>query len=263
MKKVDKYFIGKFEQERNMTVEEIKEQKEKKKFLQRQKEHLFKIVDHIDKIDPLLKKQDTITGSTDEEASKEVTEETKMSSKVTLYRKRLNRWKNLGVWFVFLSVGVAILSIGVIRYKVKFLDIERNSGELRTWIILGLTFGGINILCQCSACWIMISATITMKGLANKNGFNSTNFQDIRKNNIVSLLICFGYVVDYASDITLTLLLLRDSINAEQEQFWEFANRVFLSICIFIAYIILLKIFLGYQKQVHEAIAKKKEAKKK
>ena len=41
--------------ERNaaMTVEEIKEEKEKKKFLRRQKERLFAIVDHVDKIDDL------------------------------------------------------------------------------------------------------------------------------------------------------------------------------------------------------------------
>lgn len=51
MTKVDRYFQQKYERRRNMTVQEIKEEKQKK-FLQRQKESLFRLVDNID----LLKK---------------------------------------------------------------------------------------------------------------------------------------------------------------------------------------------------------------
>lgn len=95
-----------------------------------------------------------------------------MTSKVNLYRKRLNRWKNLGVGLVFFSVGVAVLSVGILRYKIELQGVQKNSGELKPWIIVGLFFGGLNIICQCSACSIMMSATLTMERLANKNGFN-------------------------------------------------------------------------------------------
>lgn len=60
-------------------------------------------------------------------------------------------------------------------------------------------------------------------------------------------MICTGYVIDYASDITLTVCLLNDKLTLQQEEFWEFFDRVLLSCCIFAAYIILLKTFLGYQ----------------
>lgn len=262
MKKVDEHFMVKYERKRNMTVEEIKVEKEKK-FLQRQKERLFEIVDHIDKIDPLL-------GSKKEEESQQPAEaaapeddagnaDQNMTKKVNLYRKRLNRWKNLGVWLVFISVGVTIVSVGVVRYNLIVKDVSKGSGEIRKWVVLGLFFGGINIICQLSACLIMMSATMTMKKLTKKNGFDSSKFHDIRMNNYVSILICTGYVVDYCFDIALTILLLRDVITVDQEDFWAFVNHIFLSVCIFTAYIILLKIFLTYQKQVHETKARKKE----
>lgn len=43
---------------------------------------------------------------------------------------------------------------------------------MQGWITLGLVFGGINIICQVIACCIMLSATLTMKKLTKKNGFN-------------------------------------------------------------------------------------------
>ena len=94
----------------------------------------------------------------------------------------------------------------------------------------------------------MMSATLTMKKLTNKNGFDTSKFNDIRMNNYVSILICVGYVFDYANDIAITILLLKDYITVEQEDFWAFINEIVLSLCIFFAYVILLKIVMTYQK---------------
>ena len=48
MKKVDKHFVQKYERKRNMTQKEIKEEKQRK-FLEKTKENLFKIVDIADR----------------------------------------------------------------------------------------------------------------------------------------------------------------------------------------------------------------------
>ena len=223
-------------------------------------------MDHIDNINrvnplPLLTNQDSATSQEKPPEPEEQTEDTQMKEKVNLYRKRLNRWKNLGVWLVFISVGAAILSVGVIRYNLLVKDVSREAGLLRKWIILGLFFGGVNIICQLSACWIMMSATYTMKKLTAKNGFDSQKFHDIRMNNVVSMLICIGYCIDYAFDIVLTIMMLKDMLDAGQEDFWAFVNHIILSCCIFTAYIILLKIFLTYQRQLHETSKKQKEKK--
>lgn len=49
MKRVDKHFDAKYDRRRNMTVKEIREEKQKK-FLERSKQKLFNIVDNIDYI---------------------------------------------------------------------------------------------------------------------------------------------------------------------------------------------------------------------
>jgi len=48
-----------------------------------------------------------------------VNENTAITDNVKLYRKRLNRWKNIGVWIVFISVGMTLVSVGVIKYHLK------------------------------------------------------------------------------------------------------------------------------------------------
>ena len=42
-----------------------------------------------------------------------------MTSDIKLFRKRLMRWKNIGVWMVFISVGMTMTSIGVLRYYLR------------------------------------------------------------------------------------------------------------------------------------------------
>jgi len=92
-----------------------------------------------------------------------------MTSDVHIFRKRLNRWKNIGVWLVFISVGVSTFSAGYL--KIKGTDLTVGSDELlhnpatKKWVILGLVFGGLNIVCQVIACLIMLSATVQMKKL--------------------------------------------------------------------------------------------------
>ncbi len=41
-----------------------------------------------------------------------------MADNVSIYRKRLNRWKNIGVWLVFISVGVSVFCVGMLKYFI-------------------------------------------------------------------------------------------------------------------------------------------------
>jgi len=235
-------------------MEEIKEDKEKN-FIRRQKERLFAIVDHVDKIDLTTHLHLRSSAQEDQEVQ-EVNEHTQMTNKVKLYRKRLNRWKNIGVWLVFISDGLTLLSAAVIRYYILVKDMDQTDDFLDKWVILGLFFGGINIVCQVCACLIMASATMTMQKLSQKNNFDSNQFSDIRMNLIVSILICVGYTVMYITEFVLTVLILKDKLTLTSEVFFVTCGRIFLIITIFFAYLILMKVFLTYQKQINKASAK-------
>ena len=65
---------------------------------------------------------------------------------------------------------------------------------------------------------------------------------------MVSIFICIGYAFDYTSDVTTTILLLEKVIDFNLEEYIIAVNRIVLTICIFIGYSILLKIFMTYQK---------------
>ena len=82
-------------------------------------------------------------------------------------------------------------------------------------------------------------------------------------NLIVSLLICLGYAVDYSTDFVLTLLLIEHVIDLHTESYCLSISKIFLTVCIFIAYILLLKVFMTYQRQMTEATAKLAEEKEK
>lgn len=99
----------------------------------------------------------------------------------------------------------------------------------------------------------MASATLNMKKLVAKNGLDNYQFDDIKMNNYVSLLICIGYTLDYALDVTVTLLFLNKKLDFDQEAYMININSLSLAVCIFAAYIILMKVFLNYHKQMHEA----------
>ena len=128
---------------------------------------------------------------------------------------------------------------------------------------MGLAFGGINIVTQVSACLIMLAATLKMKSLTKKNGFDTSQFQDIKMNLIVSLLICIGYAIDYIADIIISVLYIEGKINLDQEALYVTISELFLNLCIFAAYMILMKIFMTYQKQVNEAAARLVQEKEK
>ena len=96
-----------------------------------------------------------------------------MVDNVKTYRKRLNKWKNLGVWLVLISVAVCVSSVSMIRYNLKIDKKSRQDETLDKWVRVSLSFGGMNVLCQIIACLIMLSATLTMKKLQKKNGFNN------------------------------------------------------------------------------------------
>ena len=53
-----------------------------------------------------------------------------MADNVSIYRKRLNRWKNIGVWLVFLSVGAAIFSVGMIKYYIVIKSVDKDDHQL-------------------------------------------------------------------------------------------------------------------------------------
>ena len=75
-------------------------------------------------------------------------------------------------------------------------------------------------------------------------------------NFTVSVFICVGYIIDYSTEVSCFFLLLSETIDYETEQTIITIGHLVLNICIFGAYIILMKIFKGYQKQVNEAAAK-------
>lgn len=93
----------------------------------------------------------------------------------------------------------------------------KHNGELRRYVIVSLTFGGLNICVQVIACLVMLAATVKMKHLSKKNGFEGRKFSDIELNLTVSVLIAVGYTLDYVTEVTCTILVLRDNITLEQQ----------------------------------------------
>ena len=65
-------------------------------------------------------------------------------------------------------------------------------------------------------------------------------------NLIVSLLICIGYTIDYIADIVILILYIQDVIDLSEEALYVTMSELFLSLCIFVAYMLLMKIFLAY-----------------
>lgn len=82
-------------------------------------------------------------------------------------------------------------------------------------------------------------------------------------NLLVSCFICVGYFFDYTTDVTTTILLIEGVIDFNLEEYIISINRVVLTICVFTAYIILLKIFMTYQNQIDEAADKRKKKREK
>lgn len=123
------------------------------------------------------------------------------------------RWKSIGVWLVVIFVSLTTFSVGRIRYKLIVLNVDKDDPSLDKYVILCLIFGGCSMLCQVIACLIMLRATVTMDKMRRKNGFDSSQFQDIKMNFLVSLFICIGYGFDYGSDVTTTLLLIEKVIS--------------------------------------------------
>ena len=57
----------------------------------------------------------------------------------------------------------------------------------------------------------------------------------------------------------LTTLILRDRLTFSSEVVYATYGNLILIICIFVAYLILMKVFMRYQKQMNEATAKQTE----
>ena len=156
------------------------------------------------------------------------------------------RWKAVGVWLVVIFVGLVTFSAARTKYKVSVKGIPKDDPSNTKYLVLVLTFGAASILCQIIACCIMLSATITMDKMRKKNNFDNSQFEDIKMNLIVSFFICIGYAYDFTSDLTMCLLMMEDVISYELEEYIIAVNRIVLTICLFVAYIILLKIFMTY-----------------
>ncbi len=56
------------------------------------------------------------------------------------------RWKNIGVWLVFLSVGVATLASSTLKYHAEDDRDARLDETMHKYLILGYVFGGLNML---------------------------------------------------------------------------------------------------------------------
>ena len=95
-----------------------------------------------------------------------------------------------------------------------------------------------------------------MKELTKKNGFDPSQFQDIKMNMLVSTLIAIGYVADYSLTVIVTVLYVEKIIDIDQEFLYISINQISLTVCIFSAYLILMKVFIGYQNQVTETAEK-------
>lgn len=191
MKKVDKHFKAKYDKRRGMTDEQIKVEKQKK-FLQRQKERLFGMVDHLDYIkqvgtlavqqvssQPQVRSQPSISvqdidhdqdplpvPAAAQEGEPDVT------GNIRMYRKRLMRWKNIGVWLVFLSVGVSTYASARLTEHAERGHDPRTNRDMQKMLTIGYIFGGLNMFVQLAACLIMCVATQKMQKLANKNNFD-------------------------------------------------------------------------------------------
>ena len=82
--------------------------------MQRQKERLFELVDNLDRITNIGKSQqddndeENIDIALNNENSQVDNRREQRLEEVALYRKRLMRWKNIGVWTTNLSVGIVI-----------------------------------------------------------------------------------------------------------------------------------------------------------
>ena len=183
MKRVDLHFFNKMQEEKKKAKakEENKvyvEEEEKKiekstTFFDRTKDQLFNIVDAAD----ALTNDDNALDNQDETGRRPTDATNRMTSDIKLFRKRLMRWKNIGVWMVFISVGMTMTSIGVLRYYLRTDEsVVIEDDAKHSWVILGLVFGGLNILCQIIACLIMMRATMTMKRMTNRQGFNKQQF---------------------------------------------------------------------------------------
>ena len=73
---------------------------------------------------------------------------------------------------------------------------------------------------------------------------------------MVSALICVGYSIDYTSDVVVTILMIEGVLDLDEEALYMICNHLVLTLCIFTAYIILIKVFIAYQNQVNETLAK-------
>jgi len=82
------------------------------------------------------------------------------------------RWKNIGVWLVFLSVGVSTYASARITYHAELGHDPRTNNEMKKMFTIGYIFGGLNMFVQLAACLIMCMATLKMKKLASKNNFD-------------------------------------------------------------------------------------------
>ena len=124
--------------------------------------------------------------------------EPEVASDIRMYSKRLMRWKNIGVWLVFISVGVATFASSYLKYHADEDKDARLDEDLQKYLDIGYVFGGLNILVQLIAIIIMTKATLQMKELTKKNNFDPRQFRDIRMNMLVSHLIAIGYAIDYS-----------------------------------------------------------------
>ena len=163
------------------------------------------------------------------------------------------RWKAVGVWLVVIFVGLVVYSSGRTKYKVAVKGIPKEDPSNHKYLVLVLIFGACSICCQIIACCIMLSATMSMDKMRKKNNFDNSQFEDIKMNLIVSLFVCVGYSYDFTSDLTMCLLMMEGVMGYELEHYIIEINRIVLTVCLFVAYIILLKIFMTYQNQIDEA----------
>lgn len=66
-------------------------------------------------------------------------------------------------------------------------------------------------------------------------------------NLIVSILIAVGYMIDYSCAVVVTVLYVEKVIDLNQKYLYFSISKISLSVCIFLAYIILMKVFITYQ----------------
>lgn len=122
---------------------------------------------------------------------------------------------------------------------------------------MNYSFGGFNLLCQFIAFGMILHAVIIVRALAKKNGFNEDDFANIKLNAIFAGLILLGQTVWNFTLLIIYTLFLLGTVSANMQVLFTQAGQLFLITCVFLAFLLLLKIIVRFIMKVEAARAER------